>query len=551
MAIECILPKARIDAMAAAGHWLDKLVIDYLDAAVAARPDHPAYIGLNSTLGQTTRHSYAEFDTMVTRIALGLVGHGIEPGDVVSIQLPNWWQFPALHMACMRIGAVTNPLMPIFRQRELGFMLGLNESRAIFVPQSFRAFDYPEMIADVRPELPKLEHVFAVCGEGENSFEAQFIERRWEDELDAQAIFAERRPSPNEVIEVLYTSGTTGEPKGVLHTANTLHGGVELYVKRLGLGSDDVVLMASPVAHQTGFLYGLVMPIMMQATGVLQDVWDPHRAARLIAAEGVTFTMASTPFLADLTEVAAAGDHELESLHTFLCAGAPIPPALVQRAREKLGVTIVSCWGMSENGAFTTTRPEDRPEKAAETDGLPLDGLEVRVVDDQDRPLPNYREGRLQARGHASFVGYLKRPELHGTDAEGWFETGDLAHIDDEGYIRITGRSKDVIIRGGENVPVVEVEELIYRHPAVQDVAVVGMPDERLGERGCAFVQLRDGQSLDFEAMVAFLNEGKIARNYLPERLEIVAEFPRTPSGKIQKFKLREMAKELTPESGA
>ncbi|MDP6271316.1 MAG: AMP-binding protein, partial [Alphaproteobacteria bacterium] len=180
-----------------------------------------------------------------------------------------------------------------------------------------------------------------------------------------------------------------------------------------------------------------------------------------------------------------------------------------------------------------------------------LDGLEVRVVDAQDQPLPAYQEGRLQARGHASFVGYLKRPELHGTDAEGWFETGDLAHIDDEGYIRITGRSKDVIIRGGENVPVVEVEELIYRHPAVQDVAVVGMPDERLGERGCAFVQLRDGQSLDFEAMVAFLNEGKIARNYLPERLEIVAEFPRTPSGKIQKFKLREMAKELTPESGA
>ncbi|MDP6405796.1 MAG: AMP-binding protein [Alphaproteobacteria bacterium] len=545
MAIECILPQSRIDAMAAAGHWLDKLASEYLDAAVAARPDHPAYIGVNSTTGETTRHSYAEFDTLVTRIALGLVGHGIGPGDVVSIQLPNWWQFAALHVACVRIGAVTNPLMPIFRQRELRFMLGLNESRIIFVPHSFRAFDYPEMIADVRPDLPKLEHVFAVCGEGENSFEKKFIERRWEDELDAPAIFAERRPGPNEVIEVLYTSGTTGEPKGVLHTANTLHGGVELYIKRLGLGSDDVVLMASPVAHQTGFLYGLVMPVMMQATSVLQDVWDPHRAAQLIAAEGVTFTMASTPFLADLTEVATEADHDLESLHTFLCAGAPIPPALVQRAREKLGVTIISCWGMSENGAFTTTRPEDAPEKAAETDGLPLDGLEVRVVDAQDQPLPAYQEGRLQARGHASFVGYLKRPELYGTDAEGWFETGDLAHIDNEGYIRITGRSKDVIIRGGENVPVVEVEELIYGHPAVQDVAVVAMPDERLGERGCAFVQLRDGESLELADLVAFLNERKIAKNYLPERLEIIPEFPRTPSGKIQKFKLREMAQEL------
>jgi cyclohexanecarboxylate-CoA ligase len=200
---------------------------------------------------------------------------------------------------------------------------------------------------------------------------------------------------------------------------------------------------------------------------------------------------------------------------------------------------------MSENGAFTTTRPEDAPEKAAETDGLPLDGLEVRVVDAQDQPLPAYQEGRLQARGHASFVGYLKRPELYGTDAEGWFETGDLAHIDNEGYIRITGRSKDVIIRGGENVPVVEVEELIYGHPAVQDVAVVATPDERLGERGCAFVQLRDGESLELADLVAFLNERKIAKNYLPERLEIIPEFPRTPSGKIQKFKLREMAQEL------
>ncbi len=542
MAIECILPQSRIDAMAAAGHWLDKLTTDYLDAAVAARPDHPAYIGVNSTTGETTRHTYAEFDALVTRIALGLVGHGIAPGDVVSIQLPNWWQFPALHFACARIGAVTNPLMPIFRQRELRFMLGLNESRIIFAPQSFRAFDYPEMIAEVRPDLPNLEHVFAVCGEGEGSFEKHFIGRRWEDEMDAEAIFAERRPAPNEVTEVLYTSGTTGEPKGVLHTPNTLLGSVEYYIERLGLSSDDVVLMASPVAHQTGFLYGLVMPLMIQATGVLQDMWEPNLAARLIAAEGVTFTMASTPFLADLTDLPNLADHDLESLHTFLCAGAPIPPALVQRAREKLGVTIISCWGMSENGAFTTTKPEDPPEKAAETDGLPLEGLEVRVVDDEGTPLPAYQEGRLQARGHASFVGYLKRPELYGTDADGWFETGDLAHLDDAGYIRITGRSKDVIIRGGENVPVVEVEEIIYLHPSVQDVAIVGMPDERLGERGCAFVQLRDGESLDLEALVAFLNQRKIAKNYLPERLEVIPEFPRTPSGKIQKFKLREMA---------
>jgi cyclohexanecarboxylate-CoA ligase len=202
---------------------------------------------------------------------------------------------------------------------------------------------------------------------------------------------------------------------------------------------------------------------------------------------------------------------------------------------------------MTENGAVTITRPEDPPEKTFETDGSPLPGMEIRVVDGSGRPLPAGEEGLLQVRGCSNFAGYLNRPDLATFDAEGWFDTGDLARIDAEGYVRITGRAKDIIIRGGENIPVVEIEGLLYKHPGVQDVAIVAMPDERLGERACAFVAPRPGAELSLQDVVDYLDRQHVAKSYLPEHLEVVTEMPRTPSGKIQKFRLREMAKTLRP----
>ena len=542
------LPQHRIAEMTAAGLWPNRAIVDYLDDAIAAVPDKLAISAHQVATGGNTRLTYAELGQTVDRVALGLAGLGIAPGDVVSFQLPNWWQFTVLHLACARIGAVTNALMPIFRHRELRFMMSFAESRAFFVPADYRGFDYPAMAAEVASDVPSLEHIFVIGGTGGASFEAHFIDRSWEDETDAGAVFAERRRGTNEVTQIIYTSGTTGEPKGVMHTPNTLIGNVIPFIDRVGLDADDVVLMASPMAHQTGFLYGMMMPIVLQATSVLQDIWAPDVAARLIEAEGVTFTMASTPFLSDLTHTPALADHDVTTLKTFLTAGAPIPRTLVQQANERLGADIISCWGMTENGGVTTTRRDDPPEKVFDTDGAPIGGMEVRVVGDDGAPLAAGTEGRLQARGAASFVGYLKRPEAFDSDAEGWFETGDLARMDADGYIRISGRDKDVIIRGGENVPVVEVEGLIYQHPAVQDVAIVAMPDPRLGERACAFATLAPGASLTLEEIVGFLLEQNMAKQYLPERLEIITEMPRTPSGKIQKFQLREMAATLAPE---
>jgi cyclohexanecarboxylate-CoA ligase len=222
----------------------------------------------------------------------------------------------------------------------------------------------------------------------------------------------------------------------------------------------------------------------------------------------------------------------------------------VRRAAANLGANIISAWGMTENGAVTTTRIGDPPDKTFETDGFPMQGMEIRVVDENNAVLPPDREGRLQCRGASNFVGYLKHPEWYATDADGWFETGDLARIDADGYVRITGRTKDVIIRGGENIPVVEVEGLIYQHTAIQEVAVVAMPDPRLGERACAFAVLRPGENLTFTDLVAFLEQSHLARSYLPERLEVIDVMPKTPSGKIQKVVLRGLARTLAPETG-
>lgn len=543
MDFDPILPESRIQAMTDAGFWFEPTLADHLDQAAESAPEQVAIVDFNSMTGNATTLSYAQLKARVERMALGLAALGVNRGDVVSFQLPNWWQFTALYLACVRIGAVANPVMPIFRHREVTFMLGFAESKVMVVPGTFRGFDYPGMMAEVRNDLPALERVLVLDGSPEGSFEAALLEPRHEEAPGAASLLAARRQGANQVTELIYTSGTTGQPKGVMHTANTLLGNIHQYIAALGLTGADVVLMASPLAHQTGFMYGLMMPIVLRTKVVLQDIWNPAQAIRSLQDEAVTFTMGATPFLADLADTPAAASHDIASLRMFLTAGAPIPRVLVQRAEERLQVRVISAWGMTENGAVTMTRPDDPPAKVFETDGRAIAGMEVRVVNEAGVKVPAGTEGRLQVRGMGNFVGYLKKPEIFDTDAQGWFETGDLARMDGDGYIRISGRSKDILIRGGENIPVVEVEGVLYRHPAIADVAIVGMPDARLGERGCAFVALRPGQTLTLREMNEFLTQEKMARQYNPERLEIVEEMPRTASGKIQKFRLREIAR--------
>lgn len=543
MEFDAVLIAPRREACVAQGLWPDRTINDDLEDCLRHCPDQRALTAVQIESGQTRSFTYREMAALADRIAVGLYRLGVRRNDVVAMQLPNVWQFTLTALACARIGAVINPLMHIFRERELSFMLAHGEARVIIVPKVFRGFDHAAMMSGLRDQLPHLKHVLVVGGEGPDSFEARLTDPQWERDPEAAQILQASRPGPDDVTQLIYTSGTTGEPKGVMHTANTLMSNILPYARRVRLGAEDVVLMASPMAHQTGFMYGLLMPIMLRARAVLQDIWEPRRAVELIRQEGVSFTMASTPFLTDLARTVSETGQAVPSLRTFLCAGAPIPGPLVEQARSVLGTKIVSAWGMSENGACTLIELDDEDERAINTDGRALPGMEVKVADEQGRTLPHGESGRLLVRGCSNFGGYLKRPHLNGTDADGWFDTGDLARMDDRGYIRISGRSKDIIIRGGENIPVVEVEALMYKHPAIAQAAVVAYPDERLGERACAVVVTKPGTTLSFGELIGFLTEHKLARQYLPERLEVLAAMPTTPSGKIQKFKLREMVR--------
>jgi cyclohexanecarboxylate-CoA ligase len=326
------LSASRIAQHARPGLWPGRTLVDFFDDAVARDPDKIAITGLNSSSGAVTTLSYRQMHRLVQRMAIGLARLGVGCGDVVSCQLPNWWQFAALHLACIRIGAVTNPLMPIFRQRELRYMLGYAESKILVVPRRYRGFDYPAMVAELRDALPSLKQVLVVGDVLPDTFESTLLLPRLEDEPGAAQLLHGRQSSPDDIVQLLYTSGTTGEPKGVLHTSNTLISVIQCYARRLGLDENTVILMASPLAHQAGFMYGAMMAPLLGGKLVLQDIWLPDEAAALIEAEGVSYTMGSTPFLADLTDSPALKGHDISSLRIFLSSGAPIPRVLVERA---------------------------------------------------------------------------------------------------------------------------------------------------------------------------------------------------------------------------
>jgi len=533
-----LLDEARIARERARGIWPGRVATDYLDRWAQEKPQATALVGWRLDEERETRLTWGELAARVARLARALERLGVAPGDVVSFQLPNWWEFVVTYLATVRLGAAANPLMPIFRHRELAFMLRQAEARVFIAPARFRGFDHGALARRLAEELPGLRLLLA-GEEGPGSFDAA-LAAAYGDGFERGA-----RLAPDDVTQLLYTSGTTGESKGALHTSNTLLGAVRSLSRRMELGAQDVIFMPSPLAHQLGFCYGMLMSLALGVPLVMTDIWRPARAAQLIEANGATFTFAATPFLADLTALAGDGRKRLGRLRLFASSGAPIPPAVAQAARDKLGVAVAACWGMTECASVTITPPDG--SKAAESDGCALANGEVRVVGFDAREAPRGEVGALQVRGASLFAGYLKRPNLYKLDADGWFDTGDLARMDAEGYIRICGRSKDVIIRGGENIPVVEIEAALYRMPEVADAAVVAMPDPRLQERACAFVTLRRGSALDLAALCGHLADEGFTKHFWPERLEVLAEMPRTPTGKIQKFVLRELARDFKP----
>lgn len=523
------------------GVWPNRTILDYLNDAIVKHPDKIAIIDKKSSF------TYKQLGKLVDRIALGLLHIGLGKGDVVSFQLPNWNEFIILHYAVTRIGAISNPLIPIYRDREIGYMVGMAESKMIVVPDYFRGFYYPDMIERLSHQWPSMKHIYVIgdkAPKGMKLFSSLF-EEPWEDRMDS-SILDEITHDPNDVTEIIFTSGTTGSPKGVMHTHNTLCISTDYWIDHLHLTSDDVLFMASTFAHQTGFGYGVRLPTHIGGTGVYQDIWNPREFIEWVEKEKITFTAGATPFLQDTVQMEGIESYDLNSLRVFVALGAPIPRHLVKEAVEKVPFKILSGWGQTEDGLVTLTRLEDPEEKLTNTDGIPFPGMELKVVDLEGEICAPNIAGSLLVRGPALFVGYFKRiDDTLAEYSDGWFITGDRAFIDEDGYIRISGRNKDIIIRGGENIPVAYVENVLYEHPDISSAQVIAVPDSRLQEKACACISMKMGKSpITMDSMQEFLSEKGLAKQYWPEFLEIMDDFPRTASGKIQKFRLREMINE-------
>ena len=518
-----------------AGLWRRRSFVDDFLAQVARTPEKTAIVSRRSDGGQDRELVYGQLGELVDRTAAGLMQMGVERGDVVALQLPNGWEAALLCLATLRAGAIPNPLPPLLRRRELEYMLDHAQAKVFAVPSRFRRFDHAGLARELQSDLACLEHVIVTdesipLGPADN-------------ELD------DRLPKPDDVVLLLYTSGTTGVPKGALHSHDTIWSAGRALPEAVGLSHDDVGFMASTIGHLTGFYWGMLLPLSMGQTVVYQDAWDPDAALDLFAEHGVTWTLSATPFAQDLVKAQRARARNVDGFKTFVCGGAPIPPSVAHEVKDALDCELVALWGMTEVGICTIHRPGAPIDTLAASDGFIVDHMDVRIADESLEPVEPGTQGRLQVRGPSICLGYLGRNDLY-DDAitpDGWFETGDLGRRVPDGGIRITGRSKDIILRGGENLPVAEIESMVYLHPNVAEVAVVAYPDERLGERACAVV-VTEGGSLTLEDLTTFLEGKQAAKQYWPERLELVTDMPRTPAGKIQKFKLREwVAAPTTP----
>jgi cyclohexanecarboxylate-CoA ligase len=530
------------------GYWINKTPDELLSEAVLRNPARLAVVADRADEINPRRLTYAELDALVDRAAASFVDMGVTYGDVVTVQLPNWWEFVVTAFACSKIGAVMNPVMPILRERELLYILRYCNSKVLIVPKLYRGFDYATMAQGMLAELPDLKHLIIV-DDGENSFQSKVLP----DKLVPRAREAVRSSNlnPDDLCLLMFTSGTTGTPKGVMHNSNSIVACTKTLAAHLGLSAEDVLLVASPVGHMAGYVALMMQAVNLGTTMVLQDVWSVQRGVELMARENVTFTAVTPPYLLDVCDAVKAGAARPKKLRLMLCTGSPIPSILIERAAVELGLIVCSLWGMTEALGATLTDPASAVRKSATTDGSPVAGMEIRVVDRDGKDMKTGEPGRLLVRGSQMFMGYYKNPGA-AVDEDGWLDSGDLAYLDEEGYVRISGRLKDVVIRGGENVPVVEIENILYKHPDVAAVAIVGFPDARLGEQACACIVQKGGPSLDLPALQRFLAMHKVAKQFWPERLELMADLPRTASGKIQKFKLKEMIQSsAASDSGA
>jgi cyclohexanecarboxylate-CoA ligase len=522
----------------AAGWWRDQTFIDDLGAAARTRPAHPAIIAYDD--GKLARSlTYADLAALVGRFAGALTELGVGRGDVVVLYLPNLWQLTALYLACNRIGAVASPVIPTLDARELGHVLASSQAVACITVDAFAGLDYATRLAGAAPD--SLKHQVIIGGPerpGTIDFGAFFLETAWEDRHPLSGLAA---LGPDDPALLLYTSGTTGQMKAVVHSQNTLYCSVRAMSEPFALGGDDVISIPHYAAHLAGVLCGAYMPLMLGATAVMQDTnTDMELLVDLIAAHQISYLYAAPGYVVRMLEAQRRQPRAISSLRYFVSGSAPIRPVLIEAVRETFGVSLQALWGMTENGCVTITHPDDPPGWTARSDGRPVPWMEVRLAPGEDT---GDAGSQLLVRGASQCLGYLGQPDLYAGSltADGWFNTGDLARDDGRGGIKIVGRRADLINRAsGQKVSTLEVESVLQSHPAVNEVVLIGYPDPDVpGAELVAAVVVADKPLPTLADLRAHLAAERMAAVLWPDRLLYLRQMPKNSYGKIQRGLLR------------
>lgn len=527
-----------------AGFWEPLSFTELVAQQARARP------GERFLFDSTTSLTFAEFREQALRIAAGFRRAGIARGERVAVQLPNWTEFPIIAAGLSRIGAVLVPIMPIYRDDEVAYILRHSGAVAAVTCGRFRKFDHLGMFAELRKEAPELRGLYVARPDEDLDPAVATPLSELSADGDLAALDEEIGPdgSPDDGFLIIYTSGTTSRPKGCFHTFNTVRASSAAIAKSLRYTERDVQFGPSPITHSTGLLTSVVLPLLTGASSYLMEIFEPDEALRRIKQYGCTAAVTATPFLQMLMAAYDPAEHDASSLRLWVCAGSPIPSSIITKSRELFaGCQTLSLYGRSENMLTTMCTIDDPPERPATSDGSAIDGAHVAIVDEEGHEVPPGEEGDIAYRGPSHMLEYFR----DGAQTEALFtsgglsRSGDLGRMDADGYVRVTGRLKDIVIRGGMNISALEVESHLLAHPGIAGVAVVGMPDEVLGEKVCAYVVPAAGQtSITLREITDFLREHHVAVQKLPERLEIVDELPMTATGKVRKHVLRDDVKE-------
>ena len=533
------LAESDVARFRAAGYWQGRTIRSVLREVAAAHPDRDALVGYRSD-GMSPRLSYREFDLAATHAASALAHLGIGPGDVVAVMLPNWIEYATLIFGISELGAIYVGIPVSYGERQAAAILRRSKARVLVIPRRWRSGEHLELVRRLRPTLPALDDVIVLDEDASGLGDG---ERLWSSLADVPYRGFEPR-DPGAICHLGFTSGTTGEPKGAMHTHETLlYSAYQLagHVGKSTFGDPMVHLVASPTGHHTGFIWGVLFTTCIAGTGVHVDRWDPAWGVDIIRKEKVTAFFGAPTFLQDMMRTDLAGDPECP-LRCVVVAGSSVPRNLPARASRAFGAYVAPAWGMTECSIIISCTPA-APDAILRTDGSVFEGSEVKITDGEGADAPAGVTGELLVRGPALFLGYYERPDAtrEAFLPGGWFHTGDTASADENGWVSLRGRVKDIIIRGGENIPVTEIETLLFDHPGILNAAIIGVPDERLGERTCAVAVTKPGVTLELGSLCEFLAGKGLSKHYLPERLIVLDELPMTQSGKIQKFKLREL----------